>query len=210
MKTIFWNVDTQYDFMRDDDSFKGALAVKDARAIEGNLEKLTKLARARGIKIVNTADWHTPRSAELSDKPDFITTFPPHCMQNTKGAQYVRATLPIGPYTVDWQYHGFDAKKVAECHELVLLKDKFDIFAGNKHADAVVKLINPDRAIVYGVATNVCVRDAVNGLLERNVQVYVPTDAIKELPHLPLEPVLDAWKAKGAVFIKTADVERYL
>ena len=31
MKTIFWNVDTQYDFMRDDESFKGGLPVSGAR-----------------------------------------------------------------------------------------------------------------------------------------------------------------------------------
>ena len=43
---------------------------------EKNLEKLTKYARAKGIQVVNTADWHTMASEEVSDKPDFKTTFP--------------------------------------------------------------------------------------------------------------------------------------
>ena len=66
----------------------------------------------------------------------------------------------------------------------------------------------PKRAIVYGVATNVCVDCAVRGLLERKVDVYVVEDAIKELPGLPL-PYED-WKSKGAYLIKTGEVEKYL
>ncbi len=43
---IFWNVDTQYDFMRPD----GKLYVQDAEQIEPNLEYLTRLAAERNIR----------------------------------------------------------------------------------------------------------------------------------------------------------------
>ena len=46
--------------------------------------------------------------------------------------------------------------------------------------------------------------------MQRGVGVYVPTDAIKELPGLPLEVVLDSWKEHGAVLIKTLEVGKYL
>ena len=71
-----------------------------------------------------------------------------------------------------------------------------------------MELLNPDVAIVYGVATNVCVNDAVNGLLERNVKVYVPTDAIKELPNIPLP--YDLWRNHGAVLTKTKELYKIL
>ena len=62
MKTIFWNVDTQYDFMR----AKGKLYVSEAEKIETNLAQLTSLAKTNGIKVVNTADWHNKHSKEIS------------------------------------------------------------------------------------------------------------------------------------------------
>ncbi len=207
-KTIFWNVDTQYDFMRDDESYKGKLPVPGARGIEGNLEFLTGLAKERRIVVVNTGDWHTMESPEISDKPDFITTFPPHCLIGTNGADFVPATNPENPYIIDWREGSFDSNEVLSRRNIVLYKDKFGVFEGTKHADRVVELLKPERAIVYGVATNVCVDQAVRGLLERKVEVYVPIDAIKELPKIPL-PYGD-WEKKGAVLTTTKEVAKYL
>lgn len=209
MKTIFWNVDTQYDFMRNDESFQGSLAIPGARDMEGNLEKLTKFAREKSIRIVNTADWHNEYTKEISDTPDFKTTFPKHCMQGTKGADYVPATKPVNPYMIDWAfdpipYLGDEAEMAIKTGisfggDIVILKDHFDVFQGNPYTEEVLRILKPERAVVYGVATNVCVNYAVLGLLERGIKVYVPTDAIKELPGLPLEDVLNDWKEKGAV-----------
>lgn len=205
---LFWNVDTQYDFMRPD----GALYVKDAEQIEHNLEDLTDLAALLGIKVVNTADWHTMASPELSNKPDYKTTFPPHCLQDTKGAGYIRATRPEDPCIISWQHKGYSEQDVLTSREIVLYKDRFDAFdsEGAPFTDSIVKLLQPQRAIVYGVATNVCVDFAVKGLRQRGVEVYVITDAIKELPNLPLEEVLQEWQKLGAHLTKVNDVAGYL
>lgn len=194
MRTIFWNVDTQYDFMRPD----GKLYVKDAETIENNLAKLTMLAEKKGIVVVNTADRHYKDSKELSDKPDFMATFPEHCMADTPGAEYVFATAPKDPYIIDWKSDGFSRTRVKNAKNIILYKDAFDIFAGNKFANDVVKIIEPKVVVAYGVATNVCVDFAVMGLLERGKEVYVPLDAIKGLPQLPLDETLNKWKDNGA------------
>ena len=207
MKTIFWNVDTQYDFMRNDESYKGKLSIPDARNIERNLERLTQLAKVKNLQVVNTADWHNKNSEEIAEKPDFLTTFPEHCMQHTEGAAFVPATNPENPYVIDWQNYAFDEESehyVQKFNNIVLYKDKFDIFAGNRHANEVLKAINPENAVVYGVATNVCVDYAVMGLLERDVKVYAVIDAMKELPGLQLP--YEKWEAKGAVLVKTKDI----
>jgi nicotinamidase/pyrazinamidase len=207
MKTIFWNVDTQYDFMRNDETFKGKLAIPDARAIEGNLEILTKIAKAKNLQVVNTADWHNKDTKEISEKPDFKTIFPEHCMQYAKGAEFVPATNPENPYAISWQRpKGFNQNKyraMKNMRNIVLYKDAFDIFAGNKYTDDVLRILVPEKAVVYGVATNVCVDYAVTGLLERNVKVYAVTDAMKELPGCNLEEIFRKWEAKGAVLTKT-------
>lgn len=209
-ETIFWNVDTQYDFMRDgsDGGYEGKLSIPGAQAIEGNLALLTSLAREKGKRVINTADWHTQGSVELSANPDFVTTFPEHCMVDTIGSDFVPATRPFDPYLVDWRNDEFFEAEVKRSREIVVYKDHFDVFEGNKYSDRLVELLAPRRAIVYGVATNVCVDYAVRGLLERKVEVYAVTDAIKELPGIP-SPV-EKWVEKGARLITTREVSDLL
>ncbi len=214
MKTIFWNVDTQYDFMRDDDSFRGALPIPGAREIEPNLEMLTQYAVKNRLQIVNTADFHTPDSEELSEEPDFMTTFPPHCLRGTKGAEFIPATTPKlttlrAQYAIDWREERLKEFYLERQTDIIIHKDKFDVFTGNPHTERVLEILNPDRAVVYGVATNVCVDYAVRGLLERGIEVYVPTDAIKELPGLPLEETLRAWQDSGAKLVTVDDIVKY-
>jgi nicotinamidase/pyrazinamidase len=201
MKIVQWNTDTAYDMMRDDASFKGALPVPGAREIEPTLDELTRYGRENGVIIVNTADWHNEETQEISDEPDYQTTFPAHCMRGTKGARFVPATRPRKPYTIDWQDETFDEKALLAAQEIVMYKDHFGIFQGSKHADRVVELLNPDRVVVYGVATNVCVNYAVEWLLERGREVYVITDAIKELPGSNLDEILQGWEDGGATLL---------
>jgi nicotinamidase/pyrazinamidase len=156
--------------------------------------------------VVNTGDWHNYDSEEISENPDFMDTFPLHCLKNTKDAKFIPETNPENPYIIDWAQEKPRAEEFINKRNIVLYKDKFDIFTGNPHAEYVLNAINPKEAIVYGVATNVCVNYAVKGLLERNVDVYVVKDAIKELPSLPVEETLKEWKDKGAKFITTKQV----
>lgn len=200
---VFWNVDTQNDFMKID----GSLPVPDAHKIGDNLQLLTNLAKKLGIKVVNTADWHNEHSVELSDAPDFVKTFPKHCMMNTSGAEFVPETKPENPYVIDWQDNDFDEKPVRENRNLLLYKDDFDIFKGNKHTDKVLEIIKPDFVIVYGVATNVCVNYAVLGLRERKIKTFVISDAVKELPGCSLDELFSTWTGKGAADIKTSVIE---
>lgn len=200
MRTIAWNVDTQYDFM----SPLGKLYIQDAEKIEPNLERLTQYFRSNGMTIVNTGDCHTKASEELSDTPDFISTFPLHCMRDSKGVGYIPEVRPEKPYVVDWQDKEIDLEKLAGSREVVLYKDKFDIFSGSPHAEKVLETLNPERVVVYGVATNVCVDFAVRGLLERGKEVYVVEDAIQGLPNIP-SPIND-WKELGAKLIRTDDL----
>lgn len=201
---IFWNVDTQFDFMR----ANGNLYVQNAEKIEPNLEALTRFAEQKKIVVVNTADWHNEFTKEISENSDYITTFPKHCYGGEKGAEYVPATNPKNPYTIDWKDNNFSKEKLLAARNIVLRKDAFDIFEGNKHADKVVKLLNPKKAVVYGVATNVCDDYAVMGLIKRKIEVYVPLDAIKELPHLPLENTLNKWKDYGVKLTTVDEIVR--
>lgn len=190
-KLIFWNVDTQVDFVEPN----GKLYVQGAETIKPLWKQITNLAKQKHIPVVNTADFHYSESAELSDKPDFVNTFPPHCMANTAGAEYVAETQPENPVVFDWDkdYDDFDA--VRSARNIVIRKDAFDVFAGNPFTDNILQSLSPETVVVYGVTTNVCVNDAVVGLSKRVERVIVIEDAIKELPNIPLP--FEEWKKLG-------------
>ncbi len=204
---IFWNVDTQEDFIDKD----GKLNVPGAEGLRPVWKQITDLAKSLKIQVVNTCDYHFINAEEISDYPDFITKFPPHCMAGTTGAHFIHETDPELPVIIDWDtdlaiHPDFG---VGESYRnLVLRKNAFDVFSGNPYTERILEIISPDRIFVYGVTTNICVDNAVTGLRKRGYTVYVIEDAIKELPNLPIP--FDNWKAIGAEMIKFADIRRFL
>lgn len=196
-KTIFWNTDTQKDFMDED----GSLYVQGAESIKPILAKLTKYAKENNIKVINTADWHYDDSEELSDTPDFINTFPPHCMSNTPGVWYVNETKPVDDINIvfrwDAEYtHEFLNDSVVRMRELIITKDKFDVFAGNPHTDKITNALKKEGytdVVVYGVTSDICVSYAVKGLLDRGFNVHLIEDGIKALNDDNYQTLKENW-----------------
>ena len=96
-RTLFWDVDTQHDFMHAD----GKLYVPQAEEIIPTLAALTDYAHRRGIRIVASADDHVPGHRELSTTPDFKTTFPEHCMRGTPGQRKILETTLQDPLVIE-------------------------------------------------------------------------------------------------------------
>lgn len=197
---LFWNVDTQVDFVEPN----GKLYVTGAELLKPIWAEILGFAKEKNIRVVNTADFHYPESNELSNKPDFITSFPEHCMANTKGAEYVQETQPESACIVDWNKERPSLKTIGESRNIVIRKDAFDVFAGNPYTSQIVEMLNPSIVVVFGVTTNVCVNDAVVGLAKCVDQVLVIEDAIKELPNIPLP--FEYWKKLGVKMIQSADL----
>jgi nicotinamidase/pyrazinamidase len=201
---IFWNVDTQFDFV----SPNGKLYVPGAELLKPKWKKLTQLAKIKSLVIVNTADWHYSDSAELSQNPDFVNSFPPHCMANTSGAEFVQETNPENPLVINWEKESEITKEIIDSQKhqnYVIRKDAFDVFKGNRFTEQLLGMISPKTVIVYGVTTNVCVNDAVLGLAQRVNRVIVVEDAIKELPNIPLP--FENWRKLGVELMQLKEIE---
>lgn len=196
-KVIFWNVDTQIDFILPE----GKLYIKGAEKILPNLKLLTDYARKNKIKIVNTRDFHDIDDKELSNTPDFVNTFLPHCIEGTKGSMFVNETRPIAYYSVGNKK--VSKKYVTDDYDIVIFKNEFDVFTGNKFTKEVLQILLPNTVVVYGVATNVCVNFAVKGLAKCANQILVVKDTIKELPNLPVEKIFEEWEKLGNVKLVT-------
>ena len=81
-RIVFWDVDTQRDFMLPG----GKLYVPGAEKLIPNLNRLTDESRKDRVFLVSDACIHTP------DDPEF-QRFPPHCVRGTPGAEIIPETI---------------------------------------------------------------------------------------------------------------------
>ena len=205
-RLLFWDVDTQHDFMRAD----GLLYVPGSEEIAPTLKALTDFAHAHGIRILASADDHVPGHRELSDTPDFLTTFPPHCMRGTPGQRKIPETALSRPFILEPEPMDPSAVRrriAAHPGDLLLHKHWFDVFT-NANLDAVLAELDPERIVLYGVALDVCDRYAVEGLLARrpNTRLDLVTDAVRPIHPEAGARLLAGWAARGVRMVTSMDV----
>ena len=191
---LFWDVDTQHDFMR----ASGLLYVPDSEAIIPALAALTQHAHRHGIPIVASADDHQLTDAEISSTPDFVTTFPPHCMHGTPGQRKM-------PETVDL----YDLERQVRAHrgDYLLLKRRFDVFS-NANTLPLVKLLAPRHIVLYGVALDVCDKAAIEGLLGLypSATITLVTDAARSINPAVGDALIADWQRRGVTLATSAEV----
>lgn len=199
---IFWDVDTQHDFMDVD----GKLYVPDAESLKPNLKRLTDFAHERGLRIVASADDHESGHRELSATPDLQETFPEHCMRGTPGARKIPETALSSPLIIEPA-----PTPVAELgrmlhvnvRDVLIRKHWFDVFS-NPNTSVVLDALAPEEIVVYGVATDVCNHYAIEGFLRRgNVRVLAVTDAMKPIDVQRGDAMLASWQERGVRLVTT-------
>jgi nicotinamidase/pyrazinamidase len=171
---IFWDVDTQADFMLPG----GKLYVSGAEKIIPNLSRLTDAARQGRVLIVGDACVHTPDDHEFK-------IFPPHCVHGTLGAKIIPEALADRVCTIPNEAGASVPADLSAYQQVILEKQTLDVF-DNPHTDTVLdrarQFTDADAEIfVFGVVTEYCVRLAAKGLLERGRRVALVSDAIETL-----------------------------
>jgi nicotinamidase/pyrazinamidase len=201
--TILWDVDTQADFMEP----SGKLYVPGAADIVSAVERLVGAARAAGLVHVASADDHELTDPEISASPDFVNTFPPHCLRGTRGARKIPETEQRDPLPLSLVPFppGLLPRLVAGRRELLLLKKSFDVFT-NPNADPLLGVLDPDAIVVFGVATDVCGDAAIRGFLERGRRVSFVADAARGLDEARVAACMAAWRERGVEFTTVAEV----
>jgi nicotinamidase/pyrazinamidase len=190
--TIFWEVDTQADFMLPG----GKLYVPGAERLLPNIRRLTDAARQGRVFLVSHGCYHTP------DDPEF-KTFPPHCIKGTPGSAYVPEALTEKVFIVANNPSAALPSNLDQYQQVHLEKQTLDIFE-SLHAGELVKRIGDDKEfVVFGVVTEYCVRLAAKGLLERGRRVSVVKDAIETLKAEDGARTVAELQSLGAKFINT-------
>ncbi len=196
MKTVFFDVDTQFDFV----SAAGALAVPGAASIMRNLQLLTRFAAAKNLSVLSTADAHS------EDDPEF-KVWKPHCVAGTAGQLKVLATSLPRPSILTTAQGALDwiAGSVGAPGQIIVEKQYFDCFT-NPNLRPLLDLLQADRYVVYGVVSEICVQCAAFGLLQTGARVELVSDAIRCLSKTAEESMLQRFAAEGGILTTTAKI----
>ena len=161
MKKLLIVVDMLNDFC----SAKGVLATSlitnevYAKPIISPIKALVKKFRKKDEDfIVWLADAHAEDDKEFK-------RFPKHAVKGTWGSKVINELRP------DWiNRSGL---------EKLLEKARYSGFYGTK-LDLLLKSVKPEKVIVVGVCTSICVQDTVGGLANRDYNIIVPKNCVAD------------------------------
>ncbi len=140
MRTVFFDVDTQLDFLYP----AGALYVPGAERVVANLVHLNQHAGAHGIPLVSTTDAHTESDPEFQ-------SWPHHCVAGCLGQRKPEGTVLKSSAIIP--YYPLDSK-FPHAAQYVLQKTVLDCFT-NPNLPALLDVLEADRYVLYGVVTEI-------------------------------------------------------
>jgi nicotinamidase/pyrazinamidase len=201
-------VDVQGDFTK----FKnGSLAVEGTdEAYVKSVEENTKKLKTDGVPIYATQDWHPANhisfftSHEAKKAFDVIklhgkdqVLWPPHCVQKTPGAQILldnklfKAVVKKG---MDSQYDSYSG---------------FQDDGGKKtEMDKVLKQDKIKKVVVYGIATDYCVRATVLDAMSAGYKVIMIKTLCRGVAPDTSQKAIDEMKSKGVVILDDLNLQK--
>ena len=208
LKTGVIVVDVQADFTQ---LKKGSLAVEGTdeayiKAVEENTKKL----KAEGFLIYATQDWHPVNHIsfftnhqgqkafdviKLNNRDQVL--WPPHCVQKTPGAEILldkklfKAVVKKGKDSKYDSYSGFqdDGGKKTEMNK-ILKKDKIT------------------RVVVYGIATDYCVRATALDAVAAGYQVVLIHPLSRGVAPETSQKSIEEMKTRGIVILDDLNLEK--
>jgi nicotinamidase/pyrazinamidase len=191
--TVLVDIDTQFDFMNPN----GALYVPDAEDIIDNIKRLFVYAKEHKIRILSSTDAHKV------DDPEF-KLFPSHCVKDTPGNQKIEASTCRDNIIIE-NIEQDITESMLDHEQIIIESQTFDIFE-SINTDEIVKKLDAHNYVVFGVATDYCVKAAVLGFSKRGYNVSLVTDATKAITKEGEEKAIKEMKDARAVFTTTEDI----
>ena len=173
-------VDVQNDFCPG-----GALAVSHGDEVVEPLNELIDEFLERGDPVYKSRDWHPPTTKHFAA---YGGTWPVHCVQNTKGAEFHPALRDDPRITVISKGLGD-----TDCYSAF---DETDL-------GAQLRKQNVEEVVVGGLATDYCVKNTVLDALKQGFKVKAPKDAMRAVELQPGDGdrAIEEMRAAGAEII---------
>jgi nicotinamidase/pyrazinamidase len=176
MTTVFFDIDTQLDFLFP----AGALYVPGAEKLLPAIAQLNQHAAT----VVSTTCAHDENDAEFLD-------WPPHCVLGTIGQAKPQSTLLADRVVIPSR-----KTDIKLARQIILQKQQLNLFT-NPNLPALLDMLAADQYVVYGVVTEYCVGYAALGLLDTGKPVTLVIDAIQSLREQDAARTFERFAAAG-------------
>lgn len=166
MKRALLIVDVQNDFCEG-----GALAVNGGSDVASRISRYIRLHPGKfSAGIFASKDWHENPVGHFSENPDFVKTWPPHCVAGTPGAKF----------------HPLLETELIDVETEVFYKGQrtaaYSAFEGRNERDQDLASVLRTNGVtileVCGIATDYCVRASVLDAIKHVRTVVVHDDLI--------------------------------
>ncbi len=147
-----------------------------ARSVIAPIQELLERERAAGSPVIFLADHHAP------DDKEFLV-FPPHCIAGTAESEVIPELAPLPG-------------------DMVIPKTRYSGFF-DTDLEARLKALRPERIIVCGVCTDICVLHTVADARNRDYPVTVPAGCVASF-----DPQAHQWALQHIEKVLGATVER--
>jgi nicotinamidase/pyrazinamidase len=183
---------------------EGSLAVPGSdEGYVKDVENATRRLKALGIPVLGTQDWHPPDHVSFATshpgKKPFDTVvidgrtrdlWPPHCVQGTENARVV-----IG--------NNLFLAVVKKAEDPT--KESYSGFQPGGALDVVLRANGIDRVIVYGLATDYCVKATSLDLAAAGFLVVVVEDLCRSVSPDTAAAAVDEMKREGVRVVVTLE-----
>ena len=177
-------VDVQNDFCPG-----GTLAVAHGDEVVAPLNKLIVEFLERGEPVFKSRDWHQPQTKHFSD---YGGTWPIHCVQNTRGAEF-------HPNLLDDKHIRVISKGLGD-------QDSYSAFDGTDLALQLQRL-GIEEVWVGGLATDYCVKNTVLDALKNGFRVKALQDAMRPVELQPGDGdrAIEEMRQSGAEIVESQE-----
>jgi nicotinamidase/pyrazinamidase len=190
MTSALFVIDVQNDFTEG-----GALAVTGGAGVAARVTEHLRSGPDRYDVVVASRDWHDEQGdngGHFSAEPDFVDSWPRHCVRGTRGADY---------------HPDLDASLVDEHVLKGTGSPAYSIFeASTESGETLVDLV-ARRGItdvdVVGLATDHCVRASALDAARAGLRVRVLTDLVAGVAEGPSAAALDELRAAGVEAVRS-------
>jgi nicotinamidase/pyrazinamidase len=194
MSKALFVIDVQNDFCEG-----GALACQGGAQVASSITNYLKGSKSRYDTVIASRDWHTPNSPngghfpKAGNEPDFVNTWPLHCIAETPGAEYHP--------NLDASLIDIHIKKGQDQHGYSIFEGVND--SGEKLQDLLTRL-GVTEIDVVGIATDYCVRASALDAKNFGLDVRVITSLTAGVSAASTEAAIDELVDAGVMVVATA------
>jgi nicotinamidase/pyrazinamidase len=194
MSKALFVIDVQNDFCEG-----GALACQGGAQVASSITNYLKGNKSQYDTVIASRDWHTPNSHNgghfplAGNEPDFVNTWPLHCIAGTPGAEYHP--------NLDASLVDVHIKKGQDQHGYSIFEGVTD--SGETIQDLLTRL-GVTEVDVVGIATDYCVRASALDAKNFGLDVRVITSLTAGVSAASTEAAIDELVDAGVMVVATA------